>query len=202
MPKSGLLFFFLCLIFCSTSAHAQANPTAIRDIDITVFGGITHTYTGLSGGGGNNGVTGGVDLNLPAIHTIRPSLEVRATSPYDSGKVDGQKDILGGLRVETAFPTASTPTSTSSAVAANSPSSAGTSPSTAPPFTASRPRPSLSPGAGFRFDLNNHFMTFGDVQLQHWNTPASLSGHLLAKPFTAGLVYRFTLTRHHVEGAR
>jgi hypothetical protein len=200
MPKLGSLLLLLCLICSATTIHAQADPTAVRDIDVTVFGGATHTYTGLSHGG-NGAVTGGVDLNLPAIHTIRPSLEVRATSPYDTGKVDGQKDILGGLRLEGAFYRFHpyfdflggsgkinfvVPYTTYS----------GGHISSQPPTTV------LSPGIGFRFDLSNRFMAFGDVQFQHWNTPASLSGHLLAKPFTAGLVYRFTLTRHRVEGIR
>jgi len=200
MPKLGPLFLFFCLIFCATTVHAQANATAVRDIDITVFGGITHTYTGLSNGS-NAAVTGGVDLNLPVTHGIRPSLEVRATSPYDTGKVDGQKDILGGLRLEGAFyrfhPYIDflagrgkinfvVPYTTY----------AGDRIFSQPPTAV------LSPGIGFRFDLDNHLMAFGDVQFQHWNTPASLSGHLLAKPFTAGLVYRFTLTRHRVQGIR
>ena len=200
MPKVGPLLLFLCLICFTTTIHAQADPAAVRDIDVTVFGGITHTYTGLSNGS-NAAVTGGVDLNLPITHGIRPSLEVRATSPYDSGKVDSQKDILGGLRLEGAFyrfhPYIDflggrgklnfvVPYTTYSGGHIDS----------QPPTTV------LSPGIGFRFDLATHFMAFGDVQFQHWNTPASLSGHLLAKPFTAGLVYRFTLTRHHVEGRR
>ncbi len=200
MPKVGPLLLVFCLICCTTAIHAQADPAAVRDIDVTVFGGITHAYTGLSNGG-NTAVTGGVDLNLPITHGIRPSLEVRATSPYDTGKVDGQKDILGGLRLEGAFyrfhPYVDF-LGGRGKINFVIPYTiyAGTRIYSQPLTTV------LSPGIGFRFDLATHFMAFGDVQFQHWNTPASLSGHLLAKPFTTGLVYRFTLTRHHVEGRR
>jgi|GEM_PF-5879667 len=71
MLKLGFLFLFLCLACPTNPIHAQASPTAVRDVDVTVFGGITHTYTGLSGNAGNGAVTAGIDLNLPAIEGTR-----------------------------------------------------------------------------------------------------------------------------------
>jgi hypothetical protein len=53
--------------------------------------------------GRNKSVTSGIDLNLPEYGRLRPSLEVRATAPYDRGVVDAQKSVLGGVRVEMLF---------------------------------------------------------------------------------------------------
>ncbi len=55
--------------------------------------------TGLSAGH-NSAVTIGLDLNLPKIRLIRPSVEVRVLAPYSRGSVDSEKDVLAGPRAE------------------------------------------------------------------------------------------------------
>ena len=181
----------LCLIHLS--AFAQADATAQRPVDVSVFGGATAVYTGLSQGR-NKSVTVGVDLNLPEVYHIRPSLEVRATAPYDRGRVDAQKEILGGLKLETRFnrfhPYAQFLVGRGR-LTFNGPYTRSDG-----SFLYSQPDSTVfSPGAGIRVDLIGNLSALADAQLQTWNTPASLSGHLFSKPLTIGLVYRFTSFR-------
>ena len=183
------LGYVAAMVTGSTAVLAQATPTASRSVDFSAFAGLTGTYTGLSNGR-NAGVTAGADLNLPARFGVRPSIEVRATAPFDRGTVDGQKDILAGLKGEMSFgrlhPYADFLIGRGEISYVNPyVTYAGTF------FYGRSTSTVISPGLGARFYLGNNFSAFGDVQLQHWDTPVSLSGHLLAKPFTAGLVYRF-----------
>jgi hypothetical protein len=172
----------------TTAASAQASPTAVRRVDISAFVGGTGTFTGLNSGK-NAGITAGIDLNLPRRFGVRPSLEVRGTTPFDRGRVDSQKDVLAGVRAEflsgrlhpyADFLIGRGEISYSGYRTASGASIYGNSNSTV-----------ISPGVGARYNLVGNFSVFGDAQFQHWDTPVSPSGHLFAKPITAGLVYRF-----------
>jgi hypothetical protein len=182
------------LLIACAGGSAQKAATATRKVDFSVFGGLTGTFTGLSNGK-NLGVTAGLDLSLPRHFGIRPSVEVRGTTPFVSGRVDTQKDILAGLRGELSFgrlhPYADfligrgaihyvVPYALPGNFLLGAAAISGTSTTTV-----------LSPGVGARFQLGGSFSVLGDVQLQRWDTPVTTSGHLFAKPFTAALVYRF-----------
>ncbi len=54
----------------------------------------------------------------------------------------------------------------------------------------------LSPGVGAEYRLTEHVSALADVQFQHWDTPATPSGTLWAKPMTVGARYRFNFNRH------
>jgi hypothetical protein len=184
-------FSLLTTFLASTQlAHPQAAPTAQRKIDFTAFAGATSSHTGLSAGH-NSAVTAGLDLNLPEIGLIRPSLEVRALAPYTRGSVNSEKDILAGPRAELRLGPIHPyfdlliGRGSNSFVGPYSLFSGG--------FLYSQPPSTvISPGIGVRVSLFGNLSAIADGQIQHWSTPASLSGHLLARPLTAGLVYRFT----------
>lgn len=181
---------FILVASPSLYGQNQTAPTALRSVDMTLFGGITGIYTGLSHGE-NRAATAGMDLNLPSIARFRPSLEVRAIVPIDRGTVDNQKSLLAGPRVELYLgrihPYADLLVGRGQLTFSKPYLDFNGRPVT------SQPRSTvLSPGAGVRVDLIGNLSALGDLQFQRWDTPASLSGHLFAKPFTAGLVYRFT----------
>jgi hypothetical protein len=185
----------LPLLFCSLlSCSAQSGPPGLRQADVTAFAGISSVSTGLSGGRSTS-TTFGLDLNLPESHLVRPSLEVRATIPLGHGPVDDQRDVLGGLRIGARINRVHPYVdflAGHGAITFNRPYTtySGALLYSQPPSIV------LSPGAGFRFDLAANISAFADAQIQRWDTPASLSGHLFSKPVTFGLVYRFTYTHH------
>jgi hypothetical protein len=57
-------------------------------------------------------------------------------------------------------------------------------------------------GYSFSHVLAAQLSFLADAQFQRWSTPASLPGHLFAKPLTVGLSYRFTYSRRHPAPTR
>ncbi len=170
--------------------HAQAIPTATKPLGFSVFGAATGAYTGLAGGK-NLGITAGGDIGFQPYHLFYPSVEVRGTYPVDDGKVDAQKNILFGLRVERYYsrlrPYADFlygrakiyyqdggyPNSTSTLLFLNSVSNV------------------FSFGGGLDYTLTDHFALKVDAQAQHLSVPVTTSGAIYSKPITIGVVYRF-----------
>lgn len=189
-------------LFCIVpSVESQAAPSAERKIDLTAFGGLTGTYTGLSHGR-NLGVTAGIDLNLPRISRtlpLRPAIEVRGTSPFIKGRVDSQKNILAGVRGEFEYgrvhPYVDVLFGRGRIDYFNYLQFSGQT------LNGYSTGPVFSPGLGVRLDLGANFFAMAEAQFQRWSTPASLSGHLFSKPLTAGVGYRFTFS-HHPSGIR
>ena len=125
---------------------------------------------------------------------------MRATAPYDLGLVDAQKSVLGGVRVEMRFSRAHFYADFLAGRGRLTFNRPYTLPDTGAQLRSQPDTDVFSPGVGVRFDLSRNLAAFGDVQIQHWDTPASLSGHLFSKPVTAGLVYRFAYTHHGGPG--
>lgn len=179
------------------AAQAQnSSPTADKLVELSAFGGLTGTYTGLSGGR-NLGITAGVDVGIRSFHGFRPFLEGRGTYPVDDGHIDAQKDALGGIRVERMilpklrvygdfllgrgeidYQNGGYPSLDGHYLFLSSTSNV------------------YSPGVGAEYRLTEHVSALADVQLQRWDTPATASGTLWAKPITLGARYRFNFNRH------
>lgn len=192
--KRVVLSVALLLTALSWSHPARAqNPTAVQRLELSVFGGPTGVYTGLKGGK-NLGVTAGVDLALVPFHGLRPTIEIRGTEPIHDGKVDSQKSILGGLRVNFLLNHRFHPYGD---------------------FLFGRGQMNYgkgyyynnyvydltttyvySPGAGFDYDLGEHFAIKLDGQYQRWSGTPTSSGTVYAKNGTIGLVYRFNFNGH------
>lgn len=178
-------------------AHAQtAQPTAEKLIELSTFGGINGTYTGLAGGK-NLGITAGVDVGGRSFHGFRPFLEGRGTYPVDSGDIDRQKNALGGVRVEhfvlpslrvygdfllgrgeIKYENGGFPEPSGNFLILSSTSNV------------------YSPGAGAEYRLTEHISGLVDVQFQRYDTPATPSGTLWSKPILLGVRYRFNFNRH------
>lgn len=183
--------------FLAGTAHAQnSQPTATKLLELSTFGGITGTYTGLNGGR-NLGITAGVDVGIRSYYGFRPFLEGRGTYPIDNGHIDAQKSALGGIRVERFvlpglrvygdfligrgqidYQNGGYPSLSGNYLYLSSTSNV------------------ISPGIGAEYRLTQHVSALADVQLQHWDTPATPSGSLWAKPMTLGARYHFNFNRH------
>jgi hypothetical protein len=178
--------------WASVAYSQEALPTAVRPIQLSAFGGVSGVFTGLSGGK-NFSITAGADLALPNYHWVRPVLEVRGTYPTDRGLVDSQKSILGGLRADFLLGRRIHPYGD---------------------FLFGRGETNyhfgyffdnqiylltttnvLSPGAGFDYDLTDHWAVKVDGQFQHWSNAPTPSGTIYSKIGTAAVVYRFGFGR-------
>jgi hypothetical protein len=172
-------------------AGAQAVPTATAGLQLSAFGGATGTFTGV-GLGKNLAITAGVDATFRPFFTLFPSVEVRGTYPVDRGSVDGQKNVLAGLKLarhlgrlepygdilvgrgEIDF----------------SPPYPNAADTELFQQTASTV---ISPGAGCDVFLTDHLGFKGDFQFQRYQSPVTTTGNVFAKAFTVGVVYRIPL---------
>ena len=170
------------------SAFGQASATASAGLQLSVFGGATGVYTGVALGR-NLSITAGADATFQPRFGLYPGIEVRGTYPVNSGSVDGEKNLLGGLVVgrhlgriqpygdilvgrgeihfKTPYPN---PTDTEVYIQ-----------------TASTV---ISPGAGADVLLTDRFALKADFQFQHYESPVTASGAVYSKAFTLGLTYR------------
>jgi len=178
------------------NARAQSAPTAEKPLELSTFGGVNGTYTGLAGGK-NLGITAGVDLGIRSFHGYRPFLEGRGTYAVDGGTIDRQKNALGGVRVERFilpklrvygdfllgrgeinYLNGGFPDPSGNFLILSSTSNV------------------YSPGAGAEYRLTSSFSGLVDVQFQRYETPATPSGTLWSKPILFGVRYRFNFNRH------
>lgn len=189
--------FAVSIVFLAGTAHAQkSQPSASKLLELSAFGGLTGTYTGLSGGR-NLGITAGVDVGLPSYHGFRPFVEGRGTYPMDGGHIDAQKNALGGIRVERPFFPGLRVYGDFLFGRGEINYQNGGYPSLDGRYLyLSSTSDVLSPGIGAEYSLSDHVSAVADFQFQHWNTPAAPSGSLWARPMTLGARYRFDFNRH------
>jgi hypothetical protein len=181
----------------AANAHAQsAQPTANKLLEISTFGGINGTYTGLEGGR-NLGVTAGVDVGIRSFYGFRPFLEGRGTYPVDGGTIDAQRSALGGIRVERHVLPSLQVYGDFLLGRGQIDYQNGGFPSPSGEFLILQSTGNVfSPGVGGEYRLTDHLTGLVDVQFQHWDTPATPSGHLWATPIMVGARYRFNFNKH------
>lgn len=188
----------LALAVASSAAlWSQAVPTARRTLQLSAFGLLQGTYTGLSGGR-NLALTAGGDLSFYHIGAVLLSAEVRGTYPLDKGEVDGQKSVLGGLRIEDRF--------ARFVVFADGLAGRGGIDYTngghiVPPLVYfSSTTNVLAGGGGVEVDLTRSLALKGDLQVQHWNVPFATA--IYPKQIGVGVVYRFGAGGRPLLGVR
>jgi hypothetical protein len=176
-------------------AHAQAKPAAIQNLSISAFGGVSGTYTGLDQSR-NLWITAGADLSFRPFHGLYPSAEFRGSYPIDNGGLAGERNILGGIRIEKYYgrfhPYGDALFGRDKIEYLNGgfPNASGT---LLYQITISN---AWSVGGGVDIDLTPHLAAKFDGQLQHYETPVTASGDIYAKAYTAAVVYRFDFNHH------
>lgn len=191
LAVSALLCASLML---DSTGHAQAAPTAIQPLRLSAFGGATGTYTGFQGGK-NGSITLGGDLTFQTVPFVRPSLELRGTSPVDSGQIDSQMNLLIGPKVEYPWhrfhPYGDLLVGRGLITFLHGGyvqgnllyKSAGTG--------------VISYGLGVDFDLTDRWAAKADFQLQRWHTPIDGARTIYPKATTFGVVYHFNFNDFH-----
>ncbi len=176
--------------------HAQAYPTATRQISLSTFGAVTNTYTGLAGGK-NLGITAGGDIGFQPYHLFYPSLEVRGTYPVKDGTIDAQRNILFGLRVGWHYkrlrPYADF---LYGRVRINYLSGGYPNPDGTLLFISSVSGV-FSLGGGFDYTVADHLALKIDGQFQQPKVPVASGGTIHSTPLTIGVVYRFGASSLH-----
>ena len=194
------LVLMLVTTFGACCAVAQkTHPTASRELQLSAFGAASGVYTGLAGGK-NFSITAGGDLGLPPFHGVRPTIEVRGTYPADRGNVDSQKSILAGLKVEFLLHHRFRPYGDFlfGRGQMNYKTSTGFD-----GFVFGNQIYSLtttyidSPGAGFDYQVGEHYAIKVDGQFQRWGYAPTPSGTIYSKVGSVGLVYYFTFNRRN-----
>jgi hypothetical protein len=185
--------FFSCAVL--TSSAQTATPAAVQPGALSAFGGLTGTYTGLSGGK-NLGITAGADLRVYDFHRYMVSGEVRGTTAIDGGVIDRQKDILAGVRVHRRFNGFIEPYADILIGRGKINYESGGYLNAAQTLVySSSPSTVISPGGGVDLLMGEQFAVKLDAQFEHWDTPVNTSGTIYAKALTAGIVYRFNFNR-------
>jgi len=183
-------------VICATArtAYAQAAPAGTQQLQLSAFAAATGTFTDLEGGK-NLGITAGADLTFLAFRTFRPSFELRGTYPIDKGHISSQKNFLLGPRVE--YPIGRLHPYVDFFFGR------GEINYHDPGFIFGNTRYFTtntfiySPGVGLDYNLTHNLAIKGDVQFQHWDTPAVASGVIHPTALTLGVVYNFDFNPHH-----
>ena len=186
----------LLAVICAGAsvAFAQAVPAGTQRLQVSAFGGLTGTFTGLEGGK-NLGITAGADLTFLAFRQFRPSFEVRGTYPIDEGHISSQKNFLLGPKVEYPLgrlhPYADFFFGRGEIDYLNGGLIFGdVRYITTNTFV-------YSPGVGLDYSVTHNLALKADAQFQHWNTPAVASGVIHPTALTAGVVYNFDFNPRH-----
>ncbi|HTD96792.1 MAG TPA: hypothetical protein VK627_07670 [Edaphobacter sp.] len=181
---------FALAVLLPSIARAQANPTATRQLQLSAFAGGTGTFTDLFGGK-NLGITAGADLTLLRYRLLRPSIEVRGTYPIHEGKIDSQKSILAGAKVEHSFGPFRPYVDFLVGRGEINYLLGGYYLSTSNTLYIRSTSTVYSPGIGIDYDLTRRLAVKADLQVQRWNTPVLPSGTIHPRALTIAAVYRF-----------
>lgn len=192
-----LLTVAAAVAFLTPGAHAQtAQPTANKRFEISGFGGINGSYTGLAGGK-NLGITAGLDVGVRSYDGFRPYLEGRGMYAIDGGHIDREKNALGGVRVErTLLPKVRVYGDFLLGRGKIDYENGGYLEPGGAFRVVSSTSTVYSPGGGAEYQLTDHFSALVDAQFQHYSTPATLSGGIWSKPILFGVRYRIDFNRH------
>ncbi len=177
-------------VFASSfSARAQSLPAAVQRLQLSAFGGVSGVYTGL-GSGRNLAVTAGVDLGLPPIFSLSPTLEVRGSYAIDKGKVDSQKNIMGGVTVAKDFGRVRPYGDVFVGRGQINYGNGYVNPAGNLRYLQTNSNV-FATGGGLDLRLDRHFAIKLDAQIERYASPVTVSGHLYAKAVTVGMVYHF-----------
>ncbi len=198
--KFGKLFLscaMFSLLVPVPAVLAQSQETGKQTLALSAFGGMNATETGLSGGR-NLGITAGVDLSYRHFHWFLPSLELRGTLPVDGGQIASVKNGLGGLKFEKPYGRYH-PYVDALFGRAEIDYENGGDPN--PQYTflyKQSPSNVYDIGGGVDIDLTYHLAFKGDAQFQHLSVPVTTSGTIYPMVYTAGVVYRFRISKVYV----
>jgi hypothetical protein len=182
-------------LVCTSISLGQATPAATQLFQLSAFGGITGSYTGLEQSK-NLGITAGVDIGIRPFHGLYPSAEFRGTYPVDDGTLAAEKNFLYGLKIERPYRSLHPYGDVLFGRDKIEYESGGYPNADGTLLYVESVSNILSFGGGVDIDLTPHLAAKFDGQFQRYETPVTASGAIYAKAFTAGAVYRFDFNHH------
>jgi hypothetical protein len=186
---AGVILGIAGILGSMPTARGQALPTASQSLSLSAFGGTSGIQTGIKGGR-NLSITAGADVTFWHFFAgLRPTAEVRGTYPVDDGRVNGQKSILAGLRIDRRIRRFHL---YGDFLVGRGELNYLNGLSRLYLYTDSTV---YSPGLGVEYDLTRHFAFRADGQDQRWSTPANSSGVAWSKQGTLAVTYRFDFNR-------
>jgi opacity protein-like surface antigen len=187
----------LAISSLTSMAFGQAAPAGTQQLQLSAFGGLTGTYTGLNGGK-NLAITAGGDVTYLGFRRFLPAFELRGTYPIDEGHISSQKNFLLGPKVtypiRRLHPYADFLVGRGTIDYLNGGFVVGNL------LYLSTNTFVYSPGVGLDYNLTHNVAVKVDAQFQHWNTPVVPSGSIYAKALTVGVVYNFDFNPRHRHG--
>ena len=184
---------FCMVLLGACGAQGQARATATEVSRLSVFLGANGTLTRLNGGR-TAGITGGADLAFRPFYSFQPSIEVRGTLALFKGKVDSQKNVLGGIQI--ARPMGRFKPYVDGLFGRGEINYHGGFPDPTSSFTYFRTVSNvISAGAGVDFEMNHHVAVKADAQYQRYDTPVTNTGKLGSRAGMVAVVYRFDFNR-------
>ncbi len=168
----------------------QSAPAAVRALDLSAFGMITGTYTGLDGGR-NLGVTAGAALGVHPVGSLIPAIEIRGTYPFVKGDVASVKNLLGGVRVSYPFRRVTPYVDVLYGRGSIHYENGGFPNPTGTYQYLQSPSNVLSPGVGVDYMFTRRVAMKVDLQLQRYDVPVLESGTVYTRPLSVGVTYHF-----------
>jgi opacity protein-like surface antigen len=187
----------LAISSLTSMAFGQAAPAGTQQLQLSAFGGLTGTYTGLDGGK-NLAITAGGDVEYLGFRRFLPAFELRGTYPIDEGHISSQKSFLLGPKV--VYPIGRLHPYANFLVGRGTIDYLNGGFVVGNLLYLSTNTFVYSPGVGLDYNLTHNIAVKVDAQFQHWNTPVVPSGSIYAKALTVGVVYNFDFNPRHRHG--
>jgi hypothetical protein len=181
-------------------ACGQAVPTATQPLQVDVFGAVTGTWTGLSGGR-NLGITAGLDVGWKPFHGFYPALELRGTYPIYDGQVAAEKNVLYGFRASRFYGPIHPYANFLIGRDKIDYQSGGYANASDTLLYINSVSNVFSYGGGADVHVTDHFDLKLDGQLQQYGVPVNASGHIYSKALSIGVVYHLDFNHHIHYGA-
>ena len=184
----------LAISSLTSMAFGQAAPAGTQQLQLSAFGGLTGTYTGLDGGK-NLAITAGGDVEYLGFRRFLPAFELRGTYPIDEGHISSQKSFLLGPKVE--YPIGHLHPYADLLFGRGEIDYGSLGYTFDNIIYLSTNTFIYSPGVGLDYNLTHNLAVKADAQFQHWDTPAVPSGVIHPTALTFGALYSFDFNHGH-----
>lgn len=205
------------ILSACAAASAQRRATATQDLEISAWGGVNGTYTGIYGSR-NLSVTAGASVAIRPFHGIRPALEVRGTLPLKNGDIAGERNMMiGPTFSKNVLPRLDIYGDAFYGRGKIEYQHGGLVSSTGTFAYVYNYSNIFAVGGGAEYRVTRRISLKADVQLERYETPFTQTflpvttpvvggsnayivdtpSHAVAKALTVGAKYRFNFNRHH-----
>jgi hypothetical protein len=171
-------------------------PTATQDLKLSAFVLATHTITNLHGDQ-NSDIVSGVDLTIPAFHSVDAGAELRGSYPIHGGSLSSQESFVLGPKIDYSIKSVRLYVDLLAGRGRINYLDGGYVFGALKYIRSDSPVFSTGVGCDLRFTHRSAIKV--DFQFQAWDTPAVASGRITPGSVSIGGVYNFDFNRNHPE---